>query len=287
MKTLARVLFLFIAAAPAGLLWISSPAPLAKPQQASSQLSFLGFDRNIYPGDEAMKAMRRDFTFTGYWLSPPPGEKVSSWLGKREFLRSLGFGFLVLYRGREVADVGNADVARRLGEADANATSEAARAERFPAHTIIFLDIEEGGRLSPAYHVYLQSWLWTLTQRGYQGGFYCSAMPVKEDSHTTITTVGDIAQFLKSRAFAIWAFNDACPPSPGCAFPRDPPSPIRSGSSIATVWQYAQSPRRKEFAARCPPGYHADGNCYAPSDARHLWFLDVDSASTADPSNGR
>jgi len=52
------------------------------------------------------------------------------------------------------------------------------------------------------------------------------------------------------------------------------------------VWQFAQAPRRKEFTARCAATYNADGNCYAPGDAAHAWFLDLNTASTADPSGG-
>src|SRR5712692_5001349 len=63
--------------------------------------SYLGFDRNIYPGDAALPVLRKTFTFTSYWLSPPPGEKTNTWSGKRELLRSQGFGFVVLFRGRE------------------------------------------------------------------------------------------------------------------------------------------------------------------------------------------
>src|SRR5260221_7850953 len=40
--------------------------------------SYLGFDRNDYPGDAAMKLLRRDFAFTSYWLSPPPGDRKST-----------------------------------------------------------------------------------------------------------------------------------------------------------------------------------------------------------------
>ncbi|MGC1418080.1 MAG: glycoside hydrolase domain-containing protein, partial [Candidatus Acidiferrum sp.] len=251
--------------------------------------AYLGFDRNIYPGDEAMKTLRRDFVFAGYWLSPPPQEKASTWVGKRDFLRSLGFGFLVLYRARGERELKSVSIAESLGEGDARAAAQAAKREGFSSNTIIFLDMEEGGRLSPNYHSYIQGWLWALTQIGYRGGFYCSGIPVKEDARTTITTVDDILGFFgrKSRPFTIWAFNDACPPSPGCTFPGEAPSPALSGNPFAEVWQYAQSPRAKERTAFCAPGYHSDGNCYAPADTDHVWFLDVDSATSGDPSHGR
>jgi hypothetical protein len=262
--------------------------PLNSQSAPEHSRSYLGFDRNVYPGDAALPVLRKTFTFTSYWLSPPPGEKRNTWKGKRELLVSHGFGFLVLYRGRDSAELKNEADAKGKGIKDAIAAADAAKEEGFAAGTIIFLDIEEGGRLSPSYHSYIQSWLWTLTTRDFQGGFYCSGMPVREDAHTSITTADDIISdlFSKSRAFSIWAYNDACPPSPGCKFPENPRAPSASGISYASVWQFAQSPRRREFTARCPAKYAPDGNCYAPGDSAHAWFLDVNSAASPDPSGG-
>ncbi|HJT71679.1 MAG TPA: hypothetical protein VJ731_15880, partial [Terriglobales bacterium] len=62
--------------------------------------SYLGFDRNDYPGDQSLKALRQTFAYTGYWLNNPPGEHSNNWIGKREALLSAGFGFLVLFNGR-------------------------------------------------------------------------------------------------------------------------------------------------------------------------------------------
>src|SRR5207237_2815034 len=67
--------------------------------------AYLGFDRNDYPGDAALPILRKSFSFTGYWLGPPPGAKSNSWSGKRELLRSLGFGFLVLYTGPQSSEL--------------------------------------------------------------------------------------------------------------------------------------------------------------------------------------
>src|ERR1700761_1258172 len=60
----------------------------------------LGFDRNDYPGDNLLPALRRTFEWTGYWLNNPPGETSNSWAGKREIIKADGFGFAVLYNGR-------------------------------------------------------------------------------------------------------------------------------------------------------------------------------------------
>jgi Domain of unknown function (DUF1906) len=247
---------------------------------------YLGFDRNIYPGDAALPVLRRAFAFSSYWLNPPPGEKINTWLGKREVLRSHGFGFLVLYRGRDSREFKSQPQAEHLGAEDAANAASAAKSEGFSPGTIIFLDIEEGGRLPAMYRAYLRAWFDELLNHGYRAGVYCSGIPVQEDAHATITTAEDIRAQTSPREFTFWIYNDACPPSPGCAFPENPPSPTASGIDVASVWQFAQSPRRKEFTARCAATYHRDGNCYAPADSHHLWFLDVNSANSRDPSGG-
>jgi len=273
----------------------------AAPQSSgSAQRSFFGFDRNTYPGDAALPILRKTFAFSSYWLSPPPGEKTNTWSGKRELLRSLDFGYLVLFRGPQVRELeriwselpSNRSAARQEALAEKKATVDARRAaaaakkEGFPAHTVIFLDIEEGGRLPSVYHNYLRGWADELALAGYRPGVYCSGMPVSEDHGVTIKTADDIHNNMGSRDILYWSYNDACPPSPGCTLPQNPPPPSKSGISYASVWQFAQSPRRKEFTSRCAATYHHDGNCYAPGDTAHAWFLDVNSATSSDPSGG-
>ncbi len=268
----------------ASLLFFSRGQPAASfPIQ---QITYLGFDRDVYPGDAAIPILRNTFSFTGYWLSPPPGEKTNTWTGKREFVRKLGFGFLALYRGRDSPEFKNESDATVKGSLDAQIAATTAKKEHFPSGTIIFLDVEEGGRLSPAYHAYLHAWEDVLKHSDYRAGVYCSGMPAKEPGGVTILTADDIRDHAASHQFVFFVYNDACPPSPGCSFPPKSPPPSASGVSYARAWQFAQSPRRKEFAANCPPGYHPNGNCYAPGDKSFAWDLDVDTASSADPSNG-
>lgn len=281
--------FILLCALSVSALIISSPSIMAPPSPQlapNPSRSYLGFDRNIYPGDEALPALRKTFAFTSYWLSPPPGEKRNTWKGKRGLLHSRGFGFLVLYRGRDSSELKNELSGARKGTQDAVAAAACAKQEGFGPATIIFLDIEEGGRLPSAYHAYLRAWSDKLKREGFLPGVYCSGMPVKEEPGVTITTAEDIRNQVPLHEMTIWAYNDACPPSPGCRFPENPPAPSESGISFAAVWQFAQSPRRKEFTARCPAKYAPDGNCYAPGDTTHKWFLDVNSATSADPSGG-
>ncbi len=246
--------------------------------------TYLGFDRNVYPGDDALPALRKTFAFTSYWLSPPPGEKTNTWRGKRELFHSQGFGFAVLYRGRESRELKTETKAKEKGALDARNAAASAKEEGFAAGTIIFLDIEEGGRLPATYHAYLRTWADELTRAGYRPGVYCSGIPDDEGPGVTVVTSDDIRKNLGTRDIVYWVFNDVCPPAPGCSTPKNPPPVSASGVSYAAIWQFAQSPRRKERTARCAATYNTDGNCYAPGDTSHAWFLDVNSSLTADPS---
>jgi len=166
--------------------------PRADEARNSSAHAYLGFDLNLYPGDAALSTLRKTFVFAGYWLSPPPGAKTNSWMGKREKLRQKDFGFLVLYRGRGLREVKTKVLATNKGTLDATAAIASAKREGFPPGTIIFLDIEEGGRLPASYHIYLRYFSETVRKSGYRMGAYCSGMPVKEEPGVTITTAEDI-----------------------------------------------------------------------------------------------
>jgi hypothetical protein len=253
--------------------------------RASSSTAYLGFDRNVYPGDDALPALRKSFVFAGYWLSPPPGEKINTWGGKRRLLQSQGFGFAALYRARQANEVKKDPQARQKGILDARNAAASAKAEGFAPRTIIFLDIEDGGRLPPAFHTYLRAWTDELNHAGYRPGVYCSAIPVDEGRGVTIITADDIRHHIGDRELVFWVYNDVCPPAPGCGTPQNPPPVSAGGVSYAAIWQFVQSPRRKEYTAHCASTYNADGNCYAPEDRAHAWFLDVNSAMSADPSS--
>ncbi len=263
-----------------------SEVSIAELESRTLGRAYLGFDLNTYPGDDALPILRKTFSFAGYWLSPPPGARQNTWAGKRHLFLSQKFGFLLLYRGPRTRELKSSSQAGNRGTADAVNAAATAKREGFPSHAIIFLDIEEGGRLPAKYHVYLRAWVDVLARAGYRAGVYCSGMPVNEGNGVTIVTSDDIRNNLGKRELAYFVYNDACPPSPGCVVPHNPPSPSASGIPYAAGWQFAQSPRRKQFTARCAATYHADGNCYGPGDTTHSWFLDLNSAATPDPSSG-
>ncbi|MGB8850531.1 MAG: hypothetical protein WCC76_12515 [Candidatus Acidiferrales bacterium] len=265
----------------------SSRIPESAIFQAAISQSVLGFDRNDYPGDDALPALRHTFSFSSYWLNNPPGASANSWLGKRDVLARNNFGFLVLFNGRASGELKSEAAAVRLGASDANAASAGATREGFPEATVIFLDQEEGGRMLPPQKAYIYAWLDGVKAAGFRGGIYCSAIAVK-DGGEQVMTAEDIREHANGRAIVFWVYNDACPPSQGCAYPQIVPKPSFSGFALADVWQFAQSPRRKEYTQRCAATYNSDGDCDPPgASGAGALDLDLDSANSADPSNGR
>jgi glycoside hydrolase-like protein len=234
-----------------------------------------------------LKILGQTFSYTGFWLNLPPSAKTNSWRGKRKTLQSAGFGFLVLFNGRLFNELKSVSLASKLGKSDAQAAVVAARREGFPAKTIIFLDQEQGGRMLPEQKAYIYAWVDGVGAGGFLAGIYCSGISALKEGGEDIVTADDIRQNAGSRKIMYWVTNDACPPSPGCTFPKRAPSPAGSGIRFADVWQFAQSPKRPDVAASCP-AYNPDGNCYPPeiSVTQHL-HVDVNTAATADPSHGR
>jgi hypothetical protein len=295
---MAGWLALLMNTASAGTAQLASMEP-----KTVHQVAYLGFDRNDYPGDAALPMLRKIFRYTSYWLNNPPGETSNSWAGKRAILLRNGFGYLVLFTGRTDTAIKTAmaagQSAEQLGAEDGKAAAVAAVREGFPKDVLIFLDQEEGGRLLPEQAAYLFAWVDAVRAAGARAGVYCSGIDVLDGSRT-ISTVRDIAEregarthtqsLSKGRSaepLALWIANDQCPPSPGCAFTAPPltlgvPESVRRS---ATVWQYAQSPRRAQFSASCPANQAPDGNCYAPGlPANARVFVDLNTASSPDPS---
>lgn len=259
---------------------------------AFAQASYVGFDKNTYPGDDALPALRKTFRFTGYWLNNPPGASSNTWTGKRALLKQQGFGFLVLFNGRLYAELKGKDAAG-LGKADGEATAVAAKREGFPAHVRIFLDMEEGGALLPEQAAYVFAWMDAVEAAGVRAGVYCSAIDVPAGKVRT-NTARDLLRLNAKRGKAgklvLWIANDQCPPAPGCAVAHVRPAagaPDLEARAIA-AWQYAQSPRRMQFSASCPKNAAPDGNCYAPGLPQSpATFIDLNVANSPDPSEAQ
>jgi hypothetical protein len=257
---------------------------LASATLASAQKTYLGFDKNGYPGDALLPALHKTFAWTGYWLNKPPGMNSNPWTGKRSSVSAAGFGFLVLFNGRLDAQLKGQDAAA-LGRSDAAAAIAAAKREGFSRGAILFLDQEEGGSLLPEQADYMGAWITAVNRSNFKAGVYCSGIAVPSGAER-ISTAQDVARRFPNAK--LWVWNDQCPPSPGCAIPGRALDPAKSGFPQTLVWQYAQSPRRPDDTAACARTYAADGHCYPPGLPHSgQTFVDLNVARSPDPSHGR
>ena len=253
---------------------------------AQSQATYLGMDRNDYPGDANMATLRKTFAFTGYWLNNPPGADANTWQGKRKTIEAMGYGFLLLFNGREYLQLKAAGNAARVGSRDAAAALKAVAGDGFPKGAILFLDQEQGGRMLPEQRDYIHAWIDGVVQGGYRAGVYCSGIPFRESTTVSVVTANDIRDHAGVREIHFFVSNDQCGPSPGCVFPKPAPAPAAGAVPFADAWQFAQSPRRPEMTAACRATYAADGNCYPPNmSASTRVHVDVDTANSPDPSH--
>ena len=100
--------------------------------------SYLGFDRNEYPGDENLNELRKTFDYTGYWLNSPPGASANTWIGKRARLQRAGFGFLALFNGRLYSELKTIGTAAKLGMPTRNPRLSPRGAKGFPMAPLFF-----------------------------------------------------------------------------------------------------------------------------------------------------
>jgi hypothetical protein len=205
-------------------------------------------------------------------------------------VQAAGFGFLVLFNGRTYAEIKSHGNAAKLGASDAKDAISLAKREGFPSQTVIFLDQEEGGRLLPEQRSYLHAWVDAVSAEGFTAGVYCSGIAAKETSGEAVISANDIRHNAGGRAIKYWVVNDACPPSPGCTVRKVNLHPQDSGIDFAEVWQFAQSPKRPDFAHGCS-NYNKDHNCYAEAGSSgsspSKLNVDLNVATSSDPSHGR
>jgi hypothetical protein len=137
---------------------------------------FPGFDTGSYPGDNVMDHwFGNPYVFTGYYLEAPchNSSKFRPWTGHRETLKQIGWGFIVLYVGRQGSGCGSGSLTRAQGLADASDAISKAQADGMPDRATIFLDVERMETLSADLIRYMRGWLAGILQDGsYKPGIY-------------------------------------------------------------------------------------------------------------------
>lgn len=154
-------------------------------------MSIIGFDQSIYPGDSAMAWMKANagMRVTGFYLAPAPYHGDTSWMAQRADLAGQGWGFLPVYVGLQA---GNSSLGGARGTTDgANAAALMAQAG-FPAGSVVFLDIETGGPIDPAFEAYIDAWMQAAPGGGFTAGLYCSHV---------------LMNWAKTKTARIWTFH--------------------------------------------------------------------------------
>jgi hypothetical protein len=167
---------LVVLAACGGEASITAPPPV---QPKDTATSFAGFDIGLYPGDGSLQAWKypaSPYRWVGYYL-PSPCHRDASFVGKRQFMTSLGWGLAVLYVGQQ--DWANMSVApsargnavelqavcsasllsAEQGTAEAADAVARTRAEGFADGTTIFLDVEHVNSISAPMLEYYRAWI--------------------------------------------------------------------------------------------------------------------------------
>jgi hypothetical protein len=246
-------------------------APLIKKRNPSSRDPYFGVDISDYPGDAQMQGWWSGSPrwYVGFYLAPAPDHSDTSWMTKRSYLAGLGWGFLIIYVGRQV---GWSGLTYAQGQADASNAAGLASQAGFPSLATIFLDVETGGTLPSDMISYIQGWVDEIDNHTvYWAGVYCSFYQ----------SAAQIKQAVGANQITFWCWNVNCPPSPGCTLPSSPPNPTGCGYSGASAWQYAQSPEPQGISCS---GY-TSGEC-AQTFGGYKLNVDLDTANSQNPSNG-
>ena len=75
----------------------------------------------------------------------------------------------------------------------------------------------------PEQKAYIYAWVDGVVAAGFRAGVYCSGIPARDDEN--VVTADDIRKGSGSRSIVYFVSDDACPPAPGCAFPKRVPNP--------------------------------------------------------------
>jgi hypothetical protein len=198
-----------------------------------------GFDTREYPGDAAMAQWRArsPYRWVGYYLSAPC-YTGRSWQGKRSALDRMGWGTAVLFVGEQDWAAGGAppadsvparctrtNVTAARGAADGAEAVAAARAEGFPARTVLFLDADRTDSVSVALRSYVGRWAGAVREGGYVAGLYAhqrNAEPLRAAMRSEGAGGGSVP---------LWVASEA-------GFDLDRP-PSASGVPDAEAWQGA------------------------------------------------
>jgi peptidoglycan hydrolase-like protein with peptidoglycan-binding domain len=191
---------------------------------STSASSFAGFDTAVYPGDAKMTAWisASPYKFVGYYL-PSPFHSDASFIGKRATLSAMGWGFMIVYVGRQ-ATSNPENLTRDRGVAEGSDAVQKTGDEGFDPNTVIFLDVEPMDVVLPGIKEYLKGWISQLIVSPFAPGIYCHIKNAKELQATEYPAGSSRPKPL------FWVSGSG-------AFDPASSAPPGSGISFASVWQ--------------------------------------------------
>jgi hypothetical protein len=219
-----------------------------------------GFDREPYPDPGNKRGIIRwlwentNLYWCGYYLAPTPDHRDTSWMGKRQFLKDMGWGLAPLYVGQQE---GSFWLTGKRGETDGKQAALFATNEGFRKGSRIYLDIEIHPRsTSKAMIDYYRAWVLAVIDGGYWPGIYCSPR------FADLLVRSNPAPIVP----AVWAAGRWHSKFGSFGHPYPEKNPMHSGYSQAKIWQHA-----------------GEADIHGPHGKLHRY--DLNSCYTNDPSN--
>jgi hypothetical protein len=181
---------------------------------------YVGFDTHTYPGTGTMKAWKNapgaPYSWVGYYL-PSPCHADKSWLGKRDTLRTMGWGIAIVYVGQQTwgktprplspmqraslrakTDCSVDLIADDEGVMNADEATAIAKAEGFAPGSVVFLDLERMEKIPPAMRAYYRAWTARMLKNGvYLPGYYAhehNAQQVHDDVIEEFKAAGNASE---------------------------------------------------------------------------------------------
>lgn len=266
----SRLIRAVIAAAAMALAACAAP----RADSAVPMRGVPGFDTRDYPGDDVMRAWfgTSPYRWVGYYL-PAPCYTGSTWSGRRDALREIGWGFALIYVGEQdwgamsgaVVDTAAVDDPRcssahlteEQGRAHADAAASAAADDGFATGSVIFLDVERVESVSPGLVAYVRSWVARMLEAGrYTPGLYAHDSNVDE---LYVVVAEEFGRRQRSERAPLWVARTA-------GFDLRS-APRESGYGAALIWQGVLNTREEWGGARLN--------------------IDVNVSTSPDPSGGR
>lgn len=137
--------------------------------------AFAAFDRDIYPGDAIMAALKSgtNLAICGVYLAPAPSHGDTSWMPAALPARQAGWGTAAIYVGQELpTGPGQHKVTAAQGQLDGVDAVALALSAGYDPGARVFLDLENPGMAAPGPMAYVTAWALTVQGAGLQPDIY-------------------------------------------------------------------------------------------------------------------